>query len=73
MGLLRTPLQRAAEIGDFPIVQYFIAQGATIDTVPVYGSGTALQLAAMSGHVGIARLLIEHGADVNHPPARGPG
>ena len=73
MGLLRTPLQRASEIGDFKLVQYFIAQGATIDATPVYGGGTALQLAAMSGHVGIATLLIQHGADINHPPARGPG
>lgn len=73
MGLLRTPLQRAAAIGDFDIVKYLIEKGATIDTVPAYGGGTALQLAAMSGHVGIARLLIENGADVNHPPAKGPG
>lgn len=72
MGLLRTPLQRAAEIGDFQIVEYLISKGAIINTLPVYGGATALQLAAMSGHVGIATLLVEHGADVNYPPARGP-
>jgi hypothetical protein len=73
MGLLRTPLQRASEIGDFELSQYFIAQGAVIDAAPVHGGGTALQLAAMSGHLGIATLLIQQGADINHPPARGPG
>jgi hypothetical protein len=73
LGLLRTPLQRASEIGDFEMVKYFISQKATIDSTPVYGGGTALQLAAMSGHVGIATLLIQNGADVNYPPAHGPG
>ncbi|KAJ4329628.1 hypothetical protein N0V87_010704 [Didymella glomerata] len=73
MGVLRSPLQRAAEIGDFSMVEFLIGQGALIDLEPAYGGGTALQLAAMSGHVGIAEFLIERGADVNHPPARGPG
>jgi ankyrin repeat protein len=73
MGLSRNPLQRAAEIGDFQMVQFFIENNAIVDAEPAYGGGTALQLAAMSGHVGIATLLIERGADVNHPPARGPG
>jgi hypothetical protein len=73
LGLLRTPLQRASEVGDFEMVRYFISQNAKIDTAPVYGGGTALQLAAMSGHLGIARLLVQNGADVNYPPARGPG
>jgi ankyrin repeat protein len=73
MGLSRTPLQRAAEIGDFQMVEFFIENHAIVDGKPAFGGGTALQLAAMSGHVGIATLLIEHGADVNHPPARGPG
>ena len=73
MGLLRNPLQRAAEIGDFQMVEFFIENDAIVDAEPAYGGGTALQLAAMSGHVGIAMLLIERGADVNHPPARGPG
>jgi hypothetical protein len=58
LGLLRTPLQRASEVGDFEMVKYFISQKASVDSAPVYGGGTALQLAAMSGHVGIATLLI---------------
>jgi hypothetical protein len=73
LGLLRTPLQRASEIGDFEMVKYFISQKATVDSAPVYGGGTALQLAAMSGHTGIATLLIQNGANVNYFPARGPG
>jgi ankyrin repeat protein len=73
MGLLRNPLQRAAEIGDFQMVELLIENNAIVDAEPAFGGGTALQLAAMSGHVGIAAFLIERGADVNHPPARGPG
>ncbi|CAO2648080.1 Nn.00g090020.m01.CDS01 [Neocucurbitaria sp. VM-36] len=73
LGLLRTPLQRAAEIGNFEMVRYFIGQGALVDRAPVYGGGTALQLAAMGGYTGIATLLLEHGADPNHAPAEGPG
>jgi ankyrin repeat protein len=72
-GLTRTPLQRAAELGHFDIVKYFIDQHAIIDTEPAYFGGTALQLAAMNGHVGIARLLLENGADSNHLPAKGDG
>jgi hypothetical protein len=73
LGLLRTPLQRAAEIGCFDIVRYLVEQGADIDLAPCYGGGTALQLAAMQGHVDIAAFLLERGADPNFPPARGPG
>ena len=55
------------------MVEFLIENNAIVDAEPAFGGGTALQLAAMSGHVGIATLLIERGADVNHPPARGPG
>jgi ankyrin repeat protein len=73
LGILRTPLQRAAETGCFDIVQFLVEQGAEIDFVPCYGGGTALQLAAMQGHVGVATFLLERGADPNYLPAKGPG
>jgi ankyrin repeat protein len=73
MGIIRTPLQRAAETGCFDIVQYLIDQNASIDTIPVYTGATALQLAAMHGFCGIAAILLEHRADPNHPPSRGHG
>jgi hypothetical protein len=68
LGIFRTPLQRAAEIGSFEIVNHLIEKGAEVDTVPTPGGGTALQLAAMKGYVGIATLLLEHGANPNYPP-----
>lgn len=71
--LLRTSLQRVAEIGDFNLVQYLVSKSAVIDSAPVYGGGTALHLAVVSGHLGIASLLVEKAANVNYPPARGPG
>jgi hypothetical protein len=73
LGLLRTPLQKAAERGHFDIVQYLIEKGAKIDTVPAPYGGTAMQLAAVNGYVGIATLLLEHGANPNYPPPPGYG
>lgn len=73
LGILRTPLARAAENGNLVIVQYFLGQGASIDTIPLCSGGTALQLAAINGHVGIAKLLLSHNADANYPPCGGDG
>jgi ankyrin repeat protein len=73
LGLLRTPLQRAAETGKFEIVKFLLHQGAIVDQGPFYNGATALQLAAIGGYVGIAKLLLEHGADPNHPAAKGDG
>jgi hypothetical protein len=72
-GLIRRPLQRAAEIGNFEIVQYLLQCGAPADCAPCYSGGTALQLTAIGGYVGIAELLLEYGADINHLPAEGEG
>jgi ankyrin repeat protein len=73
IGLLRTPLQRAAEIGDFDIVRYLVDQGAIVDTPPMNCGGTALQLAAMTGYVGIVSFLLKRGAKPDYPPAEGDG
>ncbi|KAF2678237.1 ankyrin [Lentithecium fluviatile CBS 122367] len=73
LGLLRTPLQRAAEIGNFELVQYLLDQWAPVDSAPFYSGGTPLQLAAIGGYVGVATLLLERGADPNYPPAEGEG
>ncbi|KAH7401683.1 hypothetical protein BKA66DRAFT_565295 [Pyrenochaeta sp. MPI-SDFR-AT-0127] len=73
LGLLRTPLQRAAEIGNFKIVRYLLEHKATVDSNLFFGGSTALQFAAMQGYVGIAILLLEHGANPNYPPGQGDG
>ncbi|PZD25307.1 Ank-2 multi-domain protein, partial [Pyrenophora tritici-repentis] len=73
MGIFRTPLQRAAEVGSMEIVQYLISQGVEINATPAHSSGTALQLAAMNGYCGIVRYLLDLKVDPNYPPSRGDG
>jgi ankyrin repeat protein len=71
MGVKRTPLQTAAEIGSFDIVEYFLSKGAEINAPPARSGGaTSLQLAAIGGYIGIAELLLNSGADPNAPAAK---
>jgi ankyrin repeat protein len=66
LGIERTPLQLAAEVGSAEIVEYLIKHGANVNGAPcIFGGGTALQLAAIKGYVGIAEVLVKHGGDVN--------
>ncbi|KAI1173334.1 ankyrin repeat-containing domain protein [Nemania sp. FL0916] len=73
-GVGRTPLQAAAEAGDFKIAEFLIHSGADVNAPPTgYTGATALQLAAAYGYAGIVDLLLRSGADVNAPPSRGSG
>jgi ankyrin repeat protein len=45
--------------------------GADVNAPPTEKFGaTALQFAALSGHLGVAHLLMDKGANVNAPPAK---
>jgi hypothetical protein len=69
-GLIRTPLQLAAELGCLEIVQLLIKKGAQVNASPARrAGGTALQLAAISGNCNIAAELLSHGADPEAPPS----
>ncbi|KAK7427000.1 hypothetical protein QQZ08_006427 [Neonectria magnoliae] len=60
----RSPLQSAAEVGDLDIV------GAEVNAPPAKDAGgTALQLAAIKGHLGLAKLLLDLGAHVTAMPS----
>ena len=64
----RTAIQ-AASFAEFPkmdLIEFLLEAGAEINAPAVFDGGvTALQGAAIQGHMGIARRLLEAGADVN--------
>lgn len=61
---LNEALLRAAASGDERTVAACLDGNADVEAMNEYGQ-TALLAAADSGHEGVARLLIEHGANVN--------
>jgi ankyrin repeat protein len=66
----RTPLQRAAEVGDLDLVKFFYGSGANVNAPPArIGGATALQLAAKGGYTAIVLYLLSKGAQVDAPRA----
>ena len=71
IGIRRTPLQRAAEVGNLEIIELLLHHGADVNAPPALrGGGTALQLAAIQGFFPIVRTLLESGADVDAPASK---
>lgn len=59
-----TALMFAARVGDLESARLLVAAGANVNDQDAWGV-SATTLAAFSGHGGIARLLLENGADAN--------
>jgi hypothetical protein len=70
MGVRRTPLQLAAELGDKTIVDLLLNRGAdpNMNAAKLNGA-TALQLASIKGFVGVVEMLLERNADLFAPAA----
>ena len=67
----RTPLQKAAELGDIKTVTLLINNGADVNAPAAHsGGGTSLQLAAIGGYIQVACKLLNHKADVNAPGSK---
>ncbi|KAI1086136.1 ankyrin [Rostrohypoxylon terebratum] len=67
----RTPLQAAIEKCNMTVVSQLLESGADINAPPGCTRGaTCLQIAAINGHIGMARMLLDCGAMVNAPRAR---
>ena len=67
----RTPLQRAAELGNIEIVTLLINNGADINAQAAHRrGGTSLQLAAIGGYIPVACKLLNHKADVHAPGSK---
>ncbi|KAI1662045.1 hypothetical protein F4813DRAFT_384761 [Daldinia decipiens] len=65
----RTPLQKAAEVGDLAIVKFLLEHEVDVNAPPTTRSGgTALQFAAISGNCNVAAELLSHGALLHTPP-----
>lgn len=72
--ILRTPLQKACEVGSLEIVKLLLDRGAYPNSKPARCQGaTALQLAALSGNCNIAAELLDRGADLHQPPLKAGG
>ena len=70
-SIRRTPLQKAAEVGDIKIVTLLINNGADVNAPAAHaGGGTSLQLAAIGGYISVACRLLNHKADVNAPGSK---
>ena len=68
LGVKRTPLQRAAELGNLAIVDILVNRGADVNAPAAARSGgTALQLAVIGCYIPVARRLLSLGANVNAP------
>lgn len=59
------PLKSAAGAGQHGCAELLLSRGALVDGLPIVGA-TPLMLAAAEGHLEVAKLLVEHGADVDH-------
>ena len=70
LGLKRTPLQQACEVGAMGIVDLFLEKGVDVNEAPALrGGATSLQLCAIKGFCGIAEKLLKLGADVHAAPS----
>ena len=74
LGVKRTPLQRAAELGNLEIVEILVNRGADVNgPAAARGGGTALQLAVIGCYIQVACRLLSLGANVNAPGSKGNG
>ena len=66
MGIKRTPLQLATELGDRTVVEFLLNRGADPNmNAARFNGATALQLAIELGDKTIVELLLNRGADLN--------
>lgn len=68
LGITRTPLQKACEVGCIEIVNFLLERGANVNEKPAFrAGGTSLQLCAAAGYARIAENLLDRGANVHAP------
>jgi len=66
-----TPLMVAARAGSREVTGWLLSQGVKVDAGTKAEDGTALLGACDRGFLEIVKLLVEHGANVNHKDSRG--
>ncbi|KAI1080044.1 hypothetical protein F5B20DRAFT_148854 [Whalleya microplaca] len=71
LGVKRSPLQHAAEVGSLEIVKLLLEFEVDVNAGPsIRSGGTALQFAAISGNCNIAAELLSRGALLHTPPSK---
>ncbi|XP_071824281.1 ankyrin repeat and SAM domain-containing protein 6-like [Apostichopus japonicus] len=68
--LEKTRIVAATEVGDEELVSHILDEDSSHCNVTSKDGATPLMIAAMLGHVTIAKLLIHKGADVNHKESK---
>lgn len=66
-----TALHRASQRGHLPVVRALLATNVGVNLISSDGKVSALALACRGGHLGIAKVLIRHGAAVGACPPAG--
>ncbi|KAH7312853.1 ankyrin repeat-containing domain protein [Rhexocercosporidium sp. MPI-PUGE-AT-0058] len=66
------PLWSACRHGDETLVRLLLRKGANPNIAPNMPQSTPLQIAARRGHLGIARALLDYGADMYKSSKDGP-
>jgi ankyrin repeat protein len=66
-----TPLHLASLMGSREVASWLLGKGAPVDATTVEQGHTPLIIAAGRGHLGIAKLLLEHFAGIDHKDSAG--
>lgn len=66
-----TPILKASQHGEVSVVRVLLGAGASVSIRSTSDDASPLDWAAYEGHMGVLRVLIEHGMDVDSTSSKG--